>query len=162
MNYLICFICEERVWKPGFTWSPVPDKHCVFHFLLPLFIYFFHFVLSVPGLTIWVHSSRTSQNKRSLVSNRSSYSQDENNPVESSCHIYVNMRYLSKERETCQTYCNASMITADGNSGHKIKRWMFLGRKAMTNLNSILKSRDITLPTKVRIVKAMVYPVSMY
>ena len=55
-----------------------------------------------------------------------------------------------------------SMITADGDSSHEIKRSLVLGRKAMTNLDSILKSRDITLPTKVRIVKAMVFPVVMY
>uniref|UniRef100_A0A670IL89 ribonuclease H n=1 Tax=Podarcis muralis TaxID=64176 RepID=A0A670IL89_PODMU len=55
-----------------------------------------------------------------------------------------------------------SMITADGDSSHKIKRHLLLGRKAMANLDSILKSRDITLPTKVRIVKAMVFPVVMY
>ena len=50
-----------------------------------------------------------------------------------------------------------SMITADGDSSHKIKIYLLLGRKAMTNLDSILKSRDITLPIKVRIVKAMVF-----
>uniref|UniRef100_A0A670KDQ3 ribonuclease H n=1 Tax=Podarcis muralis TaxID=64176 RepID=A0A670KDQ3_PODMU len=55
-----------------------------------------------------------------------------------------------------------SMITADGDSSHEIKRRLLLGRKAMTNLDSILKSRDITLPTKVRIVKAMVFTVVMY
>ena len=55
-----------------------------------------------------------------------------------------------------------SKITADGDSGHGIKRHMLLGRKAMTNLDSILNSRDITLPTKVRLVKAMVFPVVMY
>ena len=55
-----------------------------------------------------------------------------------------------------------SMITADGESSHKIKRCLFLGRKAMTNLDSTLKSRDITLPTKICIVKAMVFPVVMY
>ena len=54
------------------------------------------------------------------------------------------------------------MITADGDSSHKIKRHLLLGRKAMTDLDSILKSRDITLPTKVPIVKAMVFPVVMY
>ena len=52
-----------------------------------------------------------------------------------------------------------SKITADGDCSHEIKRHLFPGRKAMTNLNSILKSRDITLPTRVRLVKAMVYPV---
>ena len=55
-----------------------------------------------------------------------------------------------------------SKITADGDCGHKIKRRLLLGRKAMTNLDSILKSRDITLPTKVHLVKAMVFPVVMY
>ena len=51
-------------------------------------------------------------------------------------------------------------ITADGDCSHEIKRWLLLGRKAMTNLDSILKSRDITLLTKVHLVKAMVFPVS--
>ena len=55
-----------------------------------------------------------------------------------------------------------SKITADGNCSHEIKRHLLLGRKVMTNLDSILKSRDITLPTKVRLVKAMVFPVVMY
>ena len=55
-----------------------------------------------------------------------------------------------------------SKITADGDCSHEIKRHLFLGRKAMTNLDSILKSRNITLPTKVHIVKATVFPVAMY
>ena len=55
-----------------------------------------------------------------------------------------------------------SKITADGDCSHEIKRPLLLGRKAMTNLDSILKSRDITLPTKVRLVKAMVFPVVTY
>ena len=55
-----------------------------------------------------------------------------------------------------------SKITADGDCSHEIKRSLFLGRKVMTNLDSILKSRDITLPTKVCLVKAMVFPVVMY
>ena len=55
-----------------------------------------------------------------------------------------------------------SKITADGNCNHEIKRSLLLGRKAMTNLDSILKSRDITLPTKVHILKAMVFLVIMY
>ena len=55
-----------------------------------------------------------------------------------------------------------SKITADGDSSHEIKRCLLLGRKVMTNLDSILKSRDITLPTKVHLVKAMVFPVVMY
>ena len=55
-----------------------------------------------------------------------------------------------------------SKITADGNCSHEIKRRLLLGRKVMTNLDSILKSRDITLSTKVHLVKAMVFPVVMY
>ena len=55
-----------------------------------------------------------------------------------------------------------SKITADGDCSHEIKRCLLLGRKVMTNVNSILKSRDITLPTKVRLVKGMVFPVVMY
>ena len=55
-----------------------------------------------------------------------------------------------------------SKITADGDCSHEIKRRLLLGRKVMTNLESILKSRDITLPTKVHLVKAMVFPVVMY
>ena len=55
-----------------------------------------------------------------------------------------------------------SKITADGDCSHKIKRCLLLGRKVMTNLDSILKSRDITLPTKVRLVKAIVFPGVMY
>ena len=55
-----------------------------------------------------------------------------------------------------------SKITADGDCSHEIKRCLLLGRKALTNLDSILKSRDITLPTKVHLVKAMVFPVVMY
>ena len=55
-----------------------------------------------------------------------------------------------------------SQITTDGDCSHEIKRRLLLGRKVMTNLGSILKSRDITLPTKVRLVKAMVFPVVMY
>ena len=55
-----------------------------------------------------------------------------------------------------------SKITADGDCSHEIKRYLLLGRKLMTNLDSILKSRDITFPTEVRLVKAMVFPVVMY
>ena len=68
--------------------------------------------------------------------------------------------------ETVETVADyfggGSKITADGDCSHKIKRRLLLGKKVMTNLDSILKSRDITLPTKVRLVKAMVFPVVMY
>ena len=59
-------------------------------------------------------------------------------------------------------YFGGSKITADGDSSHEIKRHWLLGRKAMTNLDSMSKSRDITLPTKVCIIKAMVFPIVMY
>ena len=59
-------------------------------------------------------------------------------------------------------YFGGSKITADGDCSHEIKRHLLLGRKVMTNLDRILKSRDITLPTKVCLVKAMVFPVVMY
>ena len=58
-------------------------------------------------------------------------------------------------------YFLGSKVTADGDYSHEVKRRLFLGRKVMTNLDSIFKSRDITLPTKVRLVKAMVLPVVM-
>ena len=64
--------------------------------------------------------------------------------------------------ETVSDYFLVSKITADGDCSHEIKRRLLLGRKVVTNLDSILKSRDITLPTKVRLVKAMVFPVVMY
>ena len=68
--------------------------------------------------------------------------------------------------ETVETVADfiflGSKITADGDCSHEIKRRLLLGRKVMTNLDSMLKCRDITLPTKVRLVKAMVFPVVMY
>ena len=70
------------------------------------------------------------------------------------------------DRETLETVSDfifwGSKITADGDRSHEIKRCLLLGKKVMTNLDSILKSRGITLPTKVRLVKAMVFPVVMY
>ena len=70
------------------------------------------------------------------------------------------------DRETMETVTDfiflGSKITADGDCSHEIKRRLLLGRKAMTNLDSILKSRDITLSTNVHLVKAMIFPVVMY
>ena len=62
----------------------------------------------------------------------------------------------------CEFILGGSKITAGGDCSHEIKRRLLLGRKVMTNLDSIFKSRDITLPTKVRLVKAMVFPIVMY
>ena len=71
-----------------------------------------------------------------------------------------------KHRETMKRVTDfiflGSKITADGDCSHEIKRCLLLGKKAMTNLDSILKSRDITLPTKVHLTKAIVFPVVMY
>ena len=68
-----------------------------------------------------------------------------------------------EEMETVREFILlGSKITADGDCSHEIKKHLLLGRKAMRNLGSILKSRDITLPTKVHLVKAMVFPVAMY
>ena len=64
--------------------------------------------------------------------------------------------------ETVRDYFLGSNVTADGDCSHEIKRLLLLGRKAMSNLHRIIKSRDITLPTKVRLVKGMVFPVIMY
>ena len=73
---------------------------------------------------------------------------------------------MQTDGETMETsvrlYIWGSKIIADGDCSHEIKRRLLFGRKAMTNLHSVLKSRDITLPTKVRLVKAMVFPVVMY
>ena len=70
---------------------------------------------------------------------------------------------MGKQWKECQTlFLLGSKITADGDCSHEIKRHLLLGRKVMTNLDSILKSRDITLPTKVCLVKAMVFPVVIY
>ena len=69
---------------------------------------------------------------------------------------------MGKQWKQCQTFGGGSKITADGDRSHEIERRLLLGRKVMTNLDSIFKSRDITLPTKVRLVKAMVIPVVVY
>ena len=70
---------------------------------------------------------------------------------------------MGKQWKQCQNlFLGGSKITADGDFSHEIKRHLLLGRKVMTNLDSIFKSRDITLPTKVHLVKAMVFPVVMY
>ena len=70
---------------------------------------------------------------------------------------------MKKKMETVTDFiCLGSKIAADGDCSHEIKRCLLLGRKAMTNLDSILQSKDITLPTKVRLVKAMAFPVVMY
>ena len=76
----------------------------------------------------------------------------------------INSRQIDEETmETVRDFIFlVSKITADGDCSHEIKRRLLLGRKAMTNLDSMLKSRDITLPTKVHLVKAMVFPVVMY
>ena len=68
----------------------------------------------------------------------------------------------ANSRNSGRLYFGGSKITADGDCSHEIKRHLLLERKVMTNLGSILKSRDIALPTKVHLIKAMVFPVVMY
>ena len=75
----------------------------------------------------------------------------------------LNFRKKKKKKELSEFFlCVCSKITSDGDCSHEIKRCLLLGRKVMTNLDSMLKSRDITLPTKVHLVKDMVFPVVMY
>ena len=70
---------------------------------------------------------------------------------------------MGKQWKQCQTlFLGGFKITADGDYSHEIKRRLLLGKKVMTNLDSIFKSRDITLPTKVHLVKATIFPVVMY
>ena len=69
---------------------------------------------------------------------------------------------MTGQQKNNRTIYHKTKITADGDCSHEIKRRLLLGRKVMTNLDSIFKSRDITFPTKVRLVKAMVFPVVMY
>ena len=79
---------------------------------------------------------------------------------------FISITSWQIDGETIETVTDfiflGSKITADGNCSHEIQRHLLLGRKVITNLDSVLKSRDITLPTKVRLVKAMVFPVVMY
>ena len=75
----------------------------------------------------------------------------------------ISWEIMGKQWKQCQTlFFGGSKIIADGDCSHEIKRPLLLGRKVMTNLDSIFKSRDITLPTKVCLVKAMVFPVVIY
>ena len=75
----------------------------------------------------------------------------------------VSWQIVGETEETVRDFIlGGSKITADGDCSHEIKRGLLLGRKVMTNLDSIFKSRDITLPTKVHLLKAMVFPVVMY
>ena len=82
--------------------------------------------------------------------------------IMASCPITHGKQMGKKMEAVTDFILGGSKITADGDFSHEIKRCLLLGRKVMINLESILKSRDITLPTKVRLVKAMVFPVIMY
>ena len=87
------------------------------------------------------------------------HSKNEDSGIQS--HHFMGNRW-GNSGNSVRLYFLGSKITADGDCSHEIKRHLLLGRKVMTNLDSIFKSRDITLPTKVRLVKAMVFPVVMY
>ena len=90
---------------------------------------------------------------------KAQHSENEDHGIRS--HHFMGNRWGNLETVSDFIF-GGSKITADGDCRHEIKRHLLLGRKVMTNLDSILKSRDITLPTKVRVVKAMVFPVVMY
>ena len=89
-----------------------------------------------------------------------SMSENEDHGIRS--HHFIGNRWGNSGNSDRLYFWGGSKITADGNCSHEIKRRLLLGRKVMTNLDSIFKSRDITLPTKVRVVKAMVFPVVIY
>ena len=90
---------------------------------------------------------------------KTQYSENEDHGIQS-CHSW---QLDGQTMQTVRDFLSlGSKITADGNCSHEIKRRLLLGRKAMTNLDSLLKSRDITLLTKVHLVKAMVFPVVMH
>ena len=76
--------------------------------------------------------------------------------------LIISWQVNVEKMETVRDFFLDSKITADGECGHEIKRYLLLGRKAMTNLDSMLKSRDITLPTNICLAKALVFPVVMY
>ena len=88
-----------------------------------------------------------------------SSSENEDHGIRS--HHFMGNRW-GNSGNSVRLYFFGLQITADGNCSHEIKRYLLLGRKVMTNLDSIFKSRNITLPTKVHLVKAMVFPVVMY
>ena len=90
---------------------------------------------------------------------KAQHSENEDHGIQS--HHFMGNRWGNRGNSG-RPYFLGSKITADGDCSHEIKRCLHLGRKVMTNLDSIFKSRDITLPTKVRIVKAIVFPVVMY
>ena len=98
--------------------------------------------------------------------NTTTHSLDLNDQLVNKETEYSPITSWQTDGETMETVTDfiflGSKITADGDCNHEIKRCLLLGRKAMTNLDSILKSRDITLPTKAHLVKAMVFPVVMY
>ena len=86
--------------------------------------------------------------------------------IQKTDHSIWSHHFMAIDGETVETVADfislGSKITADGNCSHEIKRCLALGRKVMTSIDNILKSRDITLPTKVCVVKAMAYPIAMY
>ena len=87
---------------------------------------------------------------------------EQNGPGEPVCILGGSHGHWFANRETLFSWTPKSLQIVNGDCGHEIKRRLLLGRKAMTNLDSVLKSRDITLPTKIYLVKAMVFPVVMY
>ena len=91
---------------------------------------------------------------------KAQHSENEDHGIRS--HHFIGNRWGNSGNSVRLYFLGGSKITVDGDCSHEIKRHLLLGRKVMPELDSLLKSRDITLPTKVRLVKAMVFPVVMY
>ena len=91
---------------------------------------------------------------------KAQHSENEDHGIRS--HHFMGNRRRNSGNSVRLHFFGGSKITADGDCSHEVKRRLLLGRKVMTNLDSMFKNRDITLPTKVRLVKAMVFPVVMY
>ena len=117
-------------------------------------------------LPLWVESKERSRERLDESERGEGKSWLKTQHSENEHHGNWSHHFMGNRWERVETVTDlmiwGSKITADGDCSHEIKRHLLLGRKAMTNLDSILKSRDITLPTKLHLVKAMVFPVAMY
>ena len=132
---------------------------CCFWYFFAFILHFLHFCIA----TIFLHSSNKplDESERGEWKSwlKAQHSENEDHGIWS--HHFIGNRW-GNSGNSVRLYFLGSKITEDGDCSHEIKRCLLLGRKVMTNLDRILKSRDITLPTKVHLVKGMVFPVVMY
>ena len=135
-------------WTTSNTWAVLYSVYILWPIL-----YFVYFLLNV----IVLDEGERGEWKNWLKAQRS---KNEDHDIQS--HHFMADRWGSNGNSDRLYFWGAPKITADGDCSHEIKRCLLLGRKVMTNVDSMLKSRDVTLPTKVRLVKAMVFPVVMY